>query len=194
MFIWTQQRLGIPQGTIKACVLIENILAAYCMENILYSIRHHAIGLNCGIWDYSASIIAKLGDNRTFVIPDRRKYVNMRQPFLANYMRLLIATCHRRSALATGGMAAQIMPPGKGTCPKSLETLATVKENKRLEINAGVDGFMVYDIRMVQPIEEFWATLCPGDNQMHIIPNCSHITPLMLIELPKGGVTTAGLR
>lgn len=102
--MWTQNRLNIPCGTIKACVLIENILAAYCMEDILHSIKDHAIGLNCGIWDYSASIIAKFGDSPNCVIPDRNKYVNMSTKFLSSYMRLVIEVCHRRGALATGGM------------------------------------------------------------------------------------------
>lgn len=83
-------------------MLIENILAAYCMEDILHSIKDHAIGLNCGIWDYSASIIAKFGNSADFVIPDRNKYVNMSTKFLSSYMRLVIEICHRRGALATG--------------------------------------------------------------------------------------------
>lgn len=85
------------------------------MEDILHSIKEHAIGLNCGIWDYSASIIAKFGDRSDFMIPDRNKYVNMGQPFLKNYMKLLIHICHKRGALATGGMAAKILPSGKGS-------------------------------------------------------------------------------
>lgn len=164
------------------------------MEDILYSIRHHAIGLNCGIWDYAASIIAKFGDNRQFVIPDRRKYVNMRQDFLANYMKVLIGICHRRGAMATGGMAAQVMPPGKGLCQKSLDTIDAVKANKLVEIEAGIDGFMVYDIRMVQPVQDFWTALCTGDNQLEKIPDCRHIMAFMFIDLPKGGVTMDGLR
>lgn len=103
-------------GTVKACVLVENILAAYCMEDILFSIKDHAIGLNCGIWDYSASIISKFGDTMDYLIPDRNKYVNMSRPFLRNYMKLVINTCHRRNAIATGGMAAKVLPPGDGTC------------------------------------------------------------------------------
>lgn len=165
------------------------------MDDILYSIRHHAIGLNCGIWDYAASIIAKFGDNPAYIIPDRRKYVNMKQPFLENYMKLVIATCHRRKALATGGMAAQILPPGKGQCQRSLDTIGLVKENKLLEIRAGVDGFMVYDMRLVEPVMEMWNGECAGANQMDLIPvGCDRIEASMLIELPKGGVTTIGLR
>lgn len=92
--MWTQERLSIPQKTIKSIILIENILAAYSMEMILYSIRDHIIGLNCGIWDYSASIISKFGNSREFLIPDRNKYVNVSKKFLSAYMRLVIKTSH----------------------------------------------------------------------------------------------------
>lgn len=194
IFIWTQNRLGIKYGTIKACVLIENILAAYCMEDILYSIKEHAIGLNCGIWDYSASIIAKFGNNRKYLLPDRNKYVNMSMTFLSAYMKLLINVCHRRGALATGGMAAQILPPGKGTCQKSLEIIELVKNAKRKEIEAGIDGFMVYDMRIVPHINELWMKLCSNINQLHRIPNVDDINEFTLIDIPKGGVTIDGLR
>lgn len=83
------------------------------MEDILHSIKDHAIGLNCGIWDYCASIVAKFGKRDAYLLPDRNKYVNMGQPFLRNYMRLLINICHKRGALATGGMAAKVLPFGK---------------------------------------------------------------------------------
>uniref|UniRef100_A0A336LLQ2 malate synthase n=1 Tax=Culicoides sonorensis TaxID=179676 RepID=A0A336LLQ2_CULSO len=104
IFHWIQDRLNIPQGTIKACILIENIFAAFEMEDILFAIKEHAIGLNCGIWDYSASIIQKFGHQKEYLIPDRSKYVNVGQTFLKNYMQLVIRTCHKHNALATGGM------------------------------------------------------------------------------------------
>uniref|UniRef100_A0A336MWR3 malate synthase n=1 Tax=Culicoides sonorensis TaxID=179676 RepID=A0A336MWR3_CULSO len=110
IFHWIQDRLNIPQGTIKACILIENILAAFEMEDILFAIKEHAIGLNCGIWDYSASIIQKFGHQKEYLIPDRSKYVNVGQTFLKNYMQLVIRTCHKHNALATGGMVAKILP------------------------------------------------------------------------------------
>ena len=194
IFTWSQNKLNIPQGTIKACVLIENILAAYCMEDILFSIRNHAIGLNCGIWDYSASIISKFGNSSSFVIPDRSKYVNMSKTFLKSYMELLVNTCHKRGALATGGMAAHIMPPGKGIGAKSLEVAEQVKKGKLLEIKTGVDGFMVHDVRLVEAINEFWQTHCPDDNQLGVMPDIRHITPSLLLEIPQGGVTIDGLR
>lgn len=208
--MWTQQRLQLPQATIKACVLIENILAAYRMEDILYSLREHAIGLNCGIWDYAASIIAKFadcGDDATtstqrgrFVLPDRQKYVNMEQPFLRDYRTLLVATCHRRGALATGGMAAQLLPFGGGQEAAHAATVKAVRRAKRAEIAAGVDGFMVYDLRLVQPMQELWAEALAASggggavNQLAWVPEYRHVRPEMLVALPGGGVTYVGLR
>lgn len=198
IFVWTQQRLQLPHGTIKACVLIENILAAFRMEDILYSLRSHAIGLNCGIWDYAASIIAKFGDtgsgeaNRG-VLPDRQKYVHMQQPFLRDYRTLLVATCHRRGALATGGMAARLLPGAMADAERVIEA---VRADKRAEIAAGVDGFMVYDLRLVEPMQELWRETLGGDaeNQMDRVPEYRHLTAGMLVDLPKGGVTYRGLR
>ncbi|KAG4067570.1 hypothetical protein HA402_005342 [Bradysia odoriphaga] len=193
IFVWTQNRLNIPCGTIKACVLIENILAAYCMEDILYSIKEHAIGLNCGIWDYSASIIAKFGNSPDCVIPDRNKYVNMSTKFLSSYMRLVIEVCHRRGAFATGGMAAKVLPPGKKP-NKPNDVIQQIKFAKEVEIRCGVDGFMVYDMRIVDDIKELWQGLCKSDNQLDKQLDVSDIKPLTLIDIPKGGVTMDGLR
>lgn len=192
--MWAQDRLSIPLKTIKACILIENILSVYCMEDILYSIREHTIGLNCGIWDYSASIVAKFGNQPKFLLPDRNKYVNVTKPFLSAYMRLVVATCHRRNALATGGMAAQILPPGNGTDPQSLEIIKKVCEAKRREILFGVDGFMVYDLRIVPHIKQLWTDMCRDENQISRVPNIDDITDGLLLELPSGGVTVDGLK
>ncbi|KFB43957.1 AGAP005342-PA-like protein [Anopheles sinensis] len=194
IFTWTEHQLGIPKGTIKACVLIENILAAFRMEDILYSIKEHAIGLNCGIWDYCASIIAKFGRRQEFLLPDRNKYVNMGQPFLRNYMRLLINICHKRGALATGGMAAKVLPFGKEKPVQSdEEIIEAVKLAKSVEIDAGVDGFMIYDLRMVEAINELWDQKSHSDNQLIVLPNISQVTAGSLLQIPKGGVTIAGL-
>ncbi|KAI5635257.1 malate synthase domain-containing protein [Phthorimaea operculella] len=112
IFVWTQNELGLPQGTIKACVLIENIVSSFELEEILYALKDHSLGLNCGIWDYCASIIAKFGVRKEFLLPDRNKYVHMERHFLDSYLRLVVATCHARGAPATGGMAAAMLPPG----------------------------------------------------------------------------------
>lgn len=195
IFVYAQRRLSIPQHTIKSIILIENILAAYCMEEILYSIRDHIIGLNCGIWDYSASIIAKFGNSKDFIIPDRNKYVNVTKRFLSAYMRLVIATAHSRGALATGGMAAQILSAGKGNDNKSKVTIDNVRSAKRREIELGVDGFMVYDLRLVPHMNEMWRDICGNSaNQLDHLPNVSDIKATTLLEIPKGGVTIEGLK
>lgn len=165
------------------------------MEEILYSIRDHIIGLNCGIWDYSASIIAKFGNSRDFIIPDRNKYVNVTKRFLSAYMRLVIATAHSRGALATGGMAAQILSAGKGNDSKSKATIDHVRSAKRREIEIGVDGFMVYDLRLVPHMNELWREICGNaDNQLNYSPDVSDINAMTLLEIPEGGVTVEGLK
>lgn len=194
IFVWTQNRLSIPQNTIKVIILIENILAVYCMDDILYSIRDHIIGLNCGIWDYSASIIAKFGNSPEFLLPDRNKYVNVTKPFLSAYMRLVVATCHRRNALATGGMAAQMLPSGSGTDAESCEIIQKVCDAKRREIQFGVDGFMVHDRRLVPHVKKLWQEMCSDDNQIGRLPDIADITDGVLLEMPKGGVTIDGLK
>lgn len=197
IFVWTQNRLSIPENSIKSIILIENILAAYSMEPILYSIRNHIIGLNCGIWDYSASIIAKFGNSRDFLIPDRNKYVNVSKKFLSAYMRLVIATCHKHGALATGGMAAKILPAAKENVinNEANDIIKQVYEGKKAEIVMGVDGFMVHDIRLVPHMNKLWSDTCgSADNQLNLLPNVSDINERTLLEIPKGGVTIDGLR
>ncbi|CAG2053607.1 unnamed protein product [Timema podura] len=110
VFTWSERVLGITHGTIKACVLIENILSSFELDGILFALKDHSLGLNCGIWDYAASIICKFGDRKEFVLPDRSKYVNMERHFLKSYLRLVVQSCHRRGAHATGGMAALLLP------------------------------------------------------------------------------------
>lgn len=161
------------------------------MEDILYALRDHAIGLNCGVWDYSASIVAKFGDDSMIVLPDRQKYVNMDQPYLRDFLRLLVSTCHRRGALATGGMAAQMLRGDENDDG----IVETVKSAKRKEIVAGVDGFMVYDLRLVDDMNALW-TACLGEkeNQMDVVPDTKDVRAEGLIQMPKGGVTLRGLR
>ncbi|XP_055302057.1 malate synthase-like isoform X3 [Sitodiplosis mosellana] len=177
IFVWTQRRLSIPERSIKSIILIENILAVYSMEPILYSIRDHIIGLNCGIWDYSASIISKFGNSP--------------------YMRLLIATCHKHGALATGGMAAKVLPAGKENAVNNRvnEIINQVYDAKKAEIEMGVDGFMVHDLRLVVHMNKLWSETCgSSDNQLKMVPNISDISERTLLEIPKGGVTIDGLK
>ncbi|XP_068180987.1 malate synthase-like [Antennarius striatus] len=193
IFVWTQQKLGLPLACIKATVLIENVLAAFEMEEILYELRDHSAGLNCGIWDYSASFVNKFGHRRAFLLPDRSKYVNMEKRFLRSYMDLLVQTCHRRGALATGGMAALLLPPDP-LSDAHREVLATVTRLKLLEIEAGVDGFMVYDLRLIEPMQDLFRLHTRGDNQLNRPSSDVAVTPDDLLSMPSGGVTLYGLK
>lgn len=167
------------------------------MELILYSIRDHIIGLNCGIWDYSASIIAKFGNSKEFLIPDRNKYVNVSKKFLSAYMRLVIAVSHKHGALATGGMAAKILPAGRENAvnARKSEIINQVYDAKKAEIQMGVDGFMVHDIRLVSHMNKLWQETCgTAENQLTFQPNIGDINEKTLLDIPKGGVTIDGLR
>ncbi|CAH2055811.1 unnamed protein product, partial [Iphiclides podalirius] len=194
IFEWSENELDLPQGTIKACVLIENVISTFELEEILYALKDHSLGLNCGIWDYCASIISKFGDRKEFLLPDRNKYVSMDQHFLNSYMKLVIGTCHARGALATGGMVAATLKPGSNSSDeKSKIVINKVLESKLKEIKIGVDGFMVYDIRLVPYINELWKKNASAPNQierqLHV-----NITTQDLLSIPKGGVTSQGLR
>src|SRR5262249_1160044 len=137
VFVAAQEALGIPRGTIKATVLIETILAAFEMDEILWELRDHAAALNCRRWDYIFSLIKKLKWQRRFGLPARAQ-VTMDQHFLRSYSLLLIQPCHRRGALAIGGMAAQI--PIKGDAARNADALAKVRADKRREATDGHDG------------------------------------------------------
>ncbi|XP_015590568.1 uncharacterized protein LOC107265528 [Cephus cinctus] len=194
IFTWTQLRLRIPYGTIKACVLIENILSSFEMESILFELRDHSLGLNCGIWDYAASIINKFGSDAAFVLPDRNKYVNMNRHFLKKYMELVVKTCHRRKAHATGGMAALLLPADKNS-KEYKSVIDKVTAAKLAEVRAGVDGFMVYDLGLVPSINQLWKEYGgPFPNQISYPGIPIEITEADLLKLPKGGVTINGLR
>ncbi|KAK2849575.1 hypothetical protein Q5P01_009409 [Channa striata] len=193
IFVWTQLQLGLPLGSIKATVLIENVLAAFEMEEILYELREHSAGLNCGIWDYSASFVNKFGHRPAFLLPDRSKYVNMEKHFLRSYMDLLVQTCHRRGALATGGMAALLLPHDP-LSDAYASVLAKVTRLKLLEIKAGVDGFMVYDLSLIRPMQKLFKLHTEGDNQLHLLRDDVAVTPEDLLSMPSGGVTLHGLK
>ncbi|TRY54737.1 hypothetical protein DNTS_031263 [Danionella cerebrum] len=185
IFFWTEKKLGLPEGCIKATVLIECVLASFEMEEILFELKEHSAGLNCGIWDYSASFVNKFGHRADFLLPDRSKYVDMEKQFLHSYMDLLVQTCHRRGALATGGMAALLLPRDKESDLCKL---------KLLEIQAGVDGFMVYDMDLIEPMQELFKFHSQGLNQLHKLRNDVIVTPEDLLIMPAGGVTLYGLR
>ena len=140
VFIWAQDRLGMDRGTIRATVLIETILAAFEMDEILYELRDHAAGLNAGRWDYIFSVIKKFRSNPDFVLPDRR-LVTMTVPFMRAYTELLVKTCHRRGAHAIGGMAAFI--PNRKDPEVTARAIAAVTADKAREAESGCDGTWV---------------------------------------------------
>uniref|UniRef100_A0A4W4DR52 malate synthase n=1 Tax=Electrophorus electricus TaxID=8005 RepID=A0A4W4DR52_ELEEL len=192
VFVWTEDRLGLPVGSTKATVLIECVLASFEMEEILYELREHSAGLNCGIWDYSASFVNKFGHRPDFLLPDRSKYVNMEKHFLRSYMDLLVQTCHRRGALATGGMAALLLPrDSKSALYKTV--VNTVTRLKLLEIKAGVDGFMVYDVNLIEPMQRLFQQHSKSQSQLHQLRAGLTVTPEDLLTMPAGGVTLNGL-
>ncbi|XP_067949606.1 malate synthase-like [Watersipora subatra] len=192
IFIWSEKKMGLPIGTIKACVLIENVLAAFECEEILYELKDHSLGLNCGIWDYCASFINKFGTRPEFNLPDRNKYVNMSKHFLRSYYSMVIGVSHKRGALATGGMHASMLPAAERSLRE--EITSQVCRAKRLDVELGVDGFMVHDIALVPAVLKMINELVPGDNQIHRIPAiASSITPSDLLTLPEGAVTIKGL-
>ncbi|XP_044004522.1 malate synthase, glyoxysomal-like, partial [Aphidius gifuensis] len=193
IFSWSEIYLNIPHGSIKACVLIENILASFEMEYILFELKDHSLGLNCGIWDYAASIISKFGNDKSFILPDRNKYVNMNKKFLKKYMQLVVKICHKHGAHATGGMAAKLLPD-KQNSVDYLRVLHDICDGKLSEINEGVDGFMIYDIKLVCHMNDLWKNHGgPFDNQINYPGTKENISEEDLMSLPKGGVTMTGL-
>jgi len=163
IFVMAQDDLGIPRGTIKATVLIETILAAYEMDEILYELREHSAGLNAGRWDYIFSCIKKFRTNKDFCLADRA-LVTMTTHFLKSYAELLIKTCHRRDIHAMGGMAAQI--PVKNDEKANAEAFAKVKADKEREATYGHDGTWVAHPALVPVALEAFNRLMPSPNQI----------------------------
>ncbi|MHB8494586.1 MAG: malate synthase A [Casimicrobiaceae bacterium] len=163
IFVMAQDQLGIPRGTIKATVLIETIVAAFEMDEILYELRQHSAGLNAGRWDYIFSCIKKFRSNRDFCLADRA-LVTMTTHFMKSYAELLIKTCHRRNAHAMGGMAAQI--PVKNDEAANAEAFAKVKSDKEREATYGHDGTWVAHPGLVAVAQEAFDRLMPAPNQI----------------------------
>jgi malate synthase len=163
IFVMAQDTLGVPRGTIKATVLIETILAAYEMDEILYELREHSAGLNCGRWDYIFSCIKKFRNNADFCLADR-VLVTMTTHFLRSYAELCIKTCHRRNIHAMGGMAAQI--PVKNDEKANAEAFAKVKADKEREATYGHDGTWVAHPALVPVAMEAFDRLMPAPNQI----------------------------
>ena len=192
VFVRAQELLGIPQGTIKATVLIEHILAAFQMEEILYELRHHSGGLNCGRWDYLFSYIKTFARNQDVLVPDRAQ-VTMTAPFMRAYTLSCIRVCHRRGTFAMGGMSAYI--PIKNDPMANEQALARVRKDKRREATDGHDGTWVAHPALV-PIasQEFRRILGDQPNQIQRQRNDVETTAEQLLEVPSGTITEEGLR
>ena len=192
VFVYAQQQLSIPRGTIKATVLIETLPAAFEMDEILYELREHSAGLNCGRWDYIFSCIKKFGRDANFILADRG-LVGMTSPFMRAYSLLLIKTCHRRNAHAMGGMAAQI--PIKSDPAANELAMAKVRADKEREASDGHDGTWVAHPGLVPLAKEVFDRLMPTQNQLHRQRDDVHTTADDLLKFePQGPITEAGLR
>ena len=194
VFRFSQERLGIPQGTIKATVLIETILAAFEMEEILYELRDHSAGLNAGRWDYIFSAIKKFRDRDDFVLPDRAQ-VTMTVPFMRAYTELLVRSCHTRGAHAIGGMAAFI--PSRRDAEVNEIALTRVREDKLRESGDGFDGTWVAHPDLVPvAMEVFDAALGERPNQLERKREdvSTQADDLLNVSATPGEVTEDGVR
>jgi len=191
-FVFAQKELGVPQGTVKATVLIETILATFEMEEILYELRGHSAGLNCGRWDYIFSCIKKFRNQKDFILADRH-LVTMVSPFMRSYSLLLIKTCHKRGTFAMGGMAAQI--PIKNDTAANEAALAKVRADKEREASDGHDGTWVAHPGLVAIAREAFDKVMKAPNQIHTKRDEVNVSAKDLLNFqPKGPVTEAGLR
>ena len=190
VFEFVQFELGLPPGTIRATVLIETILAAFEMDEILWELREHSAGLNCGRWDYIFSFIKKFRNRPDFVLPNRSE-VTMDRDFLAAYVQLLIETCHRRGIHAMGGMAAQI--PIKGDAAANEKALEKVRQDKLREVRAGHDGTWVAHPGLVPIAKEVFDAHMPQPNQICRRPG-ARIAAADLLKPPAGTITAQGLK
>ncbi len=193
IFIMTQQELGLPQGTIKATVLIETIVAAFEMDEILYELREHSSGLNAGRWDYIFSCIKKFKSDKNFCLADRAK-VTMTAPFMRSYALLLLKTCHKRNAPAIGGMAALI--PIKNDPAKNDIAMGGVRTDKARDATDGYDGGWVAHPGLVElAMEEFTKVLGDKPNQIDKQrPDINVVAADLLNFQPETPITEAGLR
>ena len=194
VFDVTEEELALPAGSIKATVLIETILAAFEMEEILYELRGHAAGLNAGRWDYIFSIIKRFRENPEFVLPDRAQ-VTMTVPFMRAYTELLVKTCHRRGAHAMGGMAAFV--PSRRDPDVNEVALAKVRDDKQREAGDGFDGTWVAHPDLVPAAtEEFDAVLGRRPNQVERLREEVDVAAadLLDVRVPEGEITEGGAR
>jgi malate synthase len=190
VFVHAQAALGIPRGTIRATVLIETILGAFEAEEILYELREHASGLNCGRWDYIFSFVKKLRNRREYLFPDRT-LITMTVPFMRAYALHVINVCHRHGAYAMGGMAAQI--PIKNNPAANEAALAKVRADKEREARDGHDGTWVAHPGLVQTAIDAFGQHMRGPNQLDRLHDIK-VTAAMLLEPLRGPITEQGVR
>jgi malate synthase len=192
IFVAAQKELGIPEGSIKATALIETVVAAFEMDEILYELRKHSSGLNIGRWDYIFSCIKKFRANQGFCLADRAQ-VTMTAPFMRAYALLLVKTCHRRGAPAMGGMAAQI--PIKNDPAANEAALEKVRQDKLREVTDGCDGTWVAHPGLVPVAKAVFDLHMPAPNQYSRQRADVHVTAKQLLDFqPERPITEAGLR
>ncbi|HEY6482148.1 MAG TPA: malate synthase A [Steroidobacteraceae bacterium] len=191
IFIAAQEALGMARGTIKATVLIETILAAFEMDEILFELREHCVGLNCGRWDYIFSFIKKFRNRSDLLFPDRAT-VTMERHFLRSYVDLLIRICHRRGAYAMGGMAAQI--PIRDDPTANEAALTKVRADKLREARAGHDGTWIAHPGLAGVAREMFDSVMSGPNQLQVARAEVRVASADLLQVPKGEITENGLR
>jgi malate synthase len=190
VFLHAQAALGIPRGTVRATVLIETILGAFEAEEILYELREHASGLNCGRWDYIFSVVKKLRNRPEYLFPDRT-LITMTVPFMRAYALHVINVCHRHGAYAMGGMAAQI--PIKNDPAANETALAKVRADKEREARDGHDGTWVAHPGLVQTALDAFSQQMRGPNQLERMHDFK-VTAAMLLEPLRGPITENGVR
>lgn len=191
VFVFAQDYVGVPQGSIRATVLIETITAAFQMDEILYELKDHSAGLNCGRWDYIFSFIKKHRQDPKFVLPDRAK-VGMTTHFLNSYVELLIRTCHRRGIHAMGGMAAQI--PIKNDPEANAAAIEKVRQDKLREARAGHDGTWVAHPGLISVARKAFDEHMKGANQLDQPGVDRKITADDLLAVPQGTITEEGVK
>lgn len=191
VFTFAEDELGIPRGTIKATVLIETITAAFEADEILYELKEHSAGLNCGRWDYIFSTIKKFRKHEDFILPDRSQ-VTMEVPFMRAYTLYVVKTCHKRNAPAIGGMAAQI--PVKNDEAANAIAFEKVRKDKEREVKDGFDGSWVAHPGLVPVAKEVFDAFMPQPNQIDRKRDDIEITSEQLVEVPNGEITETGLR
>ncbi len=191
VFVFAQNELQIPQGTIKATVLIETILATFEVDEILYELKAHSAGLNCGRWDYIFSYLKRFRNVDNVILPDR-SLVTMTAPFMSAYSQHVIKTCHKRNVHAIGGMAAQI--PVKNNPKANEEAFGKVRADKEREANNGHDGTWVAHPGLVPVARQVFNTIMLGPNQIDKKREDVQVTVEDLIAIPEGNITELGVR